>query len=296
MVEKKPVKSSGPMNKAEATAITQRIRKAVDDLYVWVDEAHKRKAWKPLGYATWEAYVRAEFDMSARHSYRLIDYAEVVRELDAAAGQNVTRGSQISEREAREIKENLPAVAAEVKDRVAAGQEPSKAVAETVKAKRSEKKSKVSKSDTLPKTEPDHSAFHEAAAAALPPEIREHQLAAADRRSKSKTKQSPDERIAELEQEVAAGNAEIEALKDENAKFSDMRVQFEQGGFDKVVAGKDEEIRVLKARLMQESEDKAGWVGKCKTWQKRALDLGWSNDAVIEIDRTDENTEVIHLG
>ncbi|MEW9808577.1 ParB/RepB/Spo0J family partition protein [Mesorhizobium marinum] len=129
--------------------------------------------------------------------------------------------------------------------------------------------------------------------AALPQAIKDHQQVTAEWRARSKASQVPDERIAELEQEVAALNGEVYALKATNAKFEAMRVQFEQGGFDAVIAGKDEEIRVLKARLVQESEDKAGWAKKAKSWQKRAIDLGWSNDVVIPLEQS--NDEVIPL-
>lgn len=332
MIRTAHVQTGAPMNKAEAKAITRRIKGAVDDLYILVDQAYQRKAWKVLGYTSWEAYVRAEFDMSRGHSYRLIDYAEVIREIDKAAGENVSHGRQISEREARDIKGNLPAVTAEIKARVADGEEPAKAISKTIAEQRAhgsviqevielirgtkldtgtylDKLKRLTPNDqfTAAKRDlahvrskereirakqkpanPDHSAFHEQQSAALPEAIKAQQEFRAQRKKPTEA-----ERVAELELEVAALAGEIGALKDENARYSDMRVQFEQGGFEKVIAGRDEEIRVLKARLSQESEDKAGWARKAKTWQKRAIDLGWSSDEVIPIEQP--NAEVIPL-
>lgn len=50
-----------------------------------------------LGYSSWEAYVKAEFDISRQYSYRLIDQGRVIREIEEAAGQNVAHGRQIPE-------------------------------------------------------------------------------------------------------------------------------------------------------------------------------------------------------
>ncbi|MES0162445.1 MULTISPECIES: hypothetical protein [unclassified Mesorhizobium] len=102
--------------------------------------------------------------------------------------------------------------------------------------------------------------------------------------------------MSELEDLVRGLEADNAALKAENAKFADMWVQYQQGGFEAVIAGKDEEIRTLNARLIQESEDKAGWMKRAKGWQKRATDLGWSGDVVIPLDPQSSDDEVISLG
>jgi hypothetical protein len=91
------------------------------------------------------------------------------------------------------------------------------------------------------------------------------------------------DRIEELEEAVKTLEAENAALKAENTMFSEMRVQFEQGGFEKVIAGKDEEIRVLKTRVVRESEDKVSWKRTADMWRRRAEEAGWSNEAVIDI-------------
>ncbi|WP_349009425.1 hypothetical protein [Mesorhizobium sp. CN2-181] len=125
----------------------------------------------------------------------------------------------------------------------------------------------------------------------LPQSIKDLEQAKAEWRAKSDAAKpalynglTANQRIAELEQAVRVLEDDNEALKADNARFSDMRVQFEQGGFDKVVAGKDEVIRGLETRLYRESEDKAGYMRLAKHWENQAKKLGWSNEAVIPLD------------
>ncbi|RVD26600.1 MULTISPECIES: hypothetical protein [unclassified Mesorhizobium] len=134
--------------------------------------------------------------------------------------------------------------------------------------------------------------------AGLPDAVKQHAAArdeavAQVRASGSSAAADAGERVGELEEHVRIVEAENADLKAENAKFGDMWVQYQKGGFDAVIAGKDEEIRSLNARLIQESEDKAGWMKRAKSWQKRATDLGWSSDVVIPIDQ--QSDEVIRL-
>lgn len=114
----------------EARDLTDRIKATAEALWSLLAEAHDRQAWKALGYSSFSAYVEAEFDMSRRHAYRLLDQALVIRELEHAAG--VTHGSQISEREARDIKPNLDVVQQEIRDRIDSGEEPVTAIRSTV--------------------------------------------------------------------------------------------------------------------------------------------------------------------
>jgi hypothetical protein len=111
-----------PMNKEEASRLTERIKSSVEALWQLIVEAHDRQAWKALGYESWKGYVKAEFKMSARHSYRLLDQGRVIRELEAASDPRVT--PDISEREARRIKPRLKQVAEAVEAKVAEGMEP----------------------------------------------------------------------------------------------------------------------------------------------------------------------------
>lgn len=83
--------------------------------------------------------------------------------------------------------------------------------------------------------------------------------------------------IEELREANAALEADVARLTAENKLYGEMTVQFKQGGFEKVLADKDEEIRVLKTRLYGESADKASWMKSAKYWQAEALKLGWKN-------------------
>ncbi|RUW72015.1 hypothetical protein EN858_17610 [Mesorhizobium sp. M4B.F.Ca.ET.215.01.1.1] len=144
----------------------------------------------------------------------------------------------------------------------------------------------------------EHDRQCDEARAGLPDAIKQHAAARDEAAAQAKTsKVAPADdladRVAELEEAIQGLEADNAALKAENAKFGDMWVQYQKGGFDSVIAGKDEEIRSLNARLIQESEDKAGWMKRAKSWQKRATDLGWSTDVVIPIDQ--QSDEVIRL-
>ena len=108
------------LTKAQARRLTDKIAESADHLWTLLLEAHDRKAWLALGYDSFTAYTTAEFGMTSRNAYRLVNQGSVVREIVAAA--NVTRASVIgvSARAAEELKPDLPAltekVAAAVKD------------------------------------------------------------------------------------------------------------------------------------------------------------------------------------
>jgi ParB-like chromosome segregation protein Spo0J len=90
-------------------------------------------------------------------------------------------------------------------------------------------------------------------------------------------------RLAELEEHVRVTEAENAALKAENAKYAEMKVLFEAGGFEAVIAAKKEEIRVLETRLYRESADKAKWCQSSKFWKGEALKRGYSSDLIIPL-------------
>jgi hypothetical protein len=60
-----------------ARDLTDRIKTAANDLEEMLWSAHKGKAWKSLGYASWQAYCATEFQFSKQHSYRLLNSAKV---------------------------------------------------------------------------------------------------------------------------------------------------------------------------------------------------------------------------
>lgn len=139
------------ITKAQARKLTDRIKAAADELWSLLLEAHEGKAWKALGYKTWEAYIGAEFDMTRRHAYRLLDQGRVVRAIEDAAGENVTHGSQITERIARDIKPVLPEVTQEIRERVERGESPAQATYEVIEAKRVERKADKPEPPAKPK-------------------------------------------------------------------------------------------------------------------------------------------------
>ncbi|MER9028200.1 hypothetical protein [Mesorhizobium sp. M0674] len=272
----------------EAFAITKRIRAAVDRVWSLLLEAHDRKAWKALKYPTWEAYIKAEFQIGRAHAYRLLDQGRVISAIEEATG-NLSPTGDISERDARAIKGDLPAVVQEIKARVELGEKPQKVATDVIAEKRAAKD----------KTKAEHDRQRDRSRAALPDAVKQHVTARDEAVAKAKADGSNVEtvdRVSELEELVRGLEADNAALKAENAKFADMWVQYQQGGFEAVIAGKDEEIRTLNARLIQESEDKAGWMKRAKGWQKRATDLGWSGDVVIPLDPQSSDDEVISLG
>ncbi|OII61310.1 hypothetical protein BJP40_05925 [Streptomyces sp. CC53] len=74
-----------PTDAAQARAMTDKIREAMDDirrsvavLAARVRDAHTARAWEPLGYPSWGAYCTAEFDISRAHAYRLLDIARTL--------------------------------------------------------------------------------------------------------------------------------------------------------------------------------------------------------------------------
>ena len=106
-----------PLRKAGARSLTDKIRAHVSEARTLLAEAHDRQAWKVLGYPTWEAYVRTEFDMSRSRSYQILNHARVTKELVSASG--VSTSVDISEAAARELKGHLHEVITRINHRLA---------------------------------------------------------------------------------------------------------------------------------------------------------------------------------
>lgn len=73
-----------PLSANEARELTQQIRFTAETLWVHIARAHAGKAWIALGYPSWEAYVRGEFNMSRSRSYAIIDQANVIAAIESA--------------------------------------------------------------------------------------------------------------------------------------------------------------------------------------------------------------------
>ena len=72
------------MTAASARDLTDRIKTAADNLAEILYQAHEGKAWKALGYQSWQAYCTAEFQFSKQRSYQLLHFVEIKRSLDTS--------------------------------------------------------------------------------------------------------------------------------------------------------------------------------------------------------------------
>lgn len=117
------------LSEEQARGLTDTIKDAAEVLWVLIARAHSGKAWKSLGYNSWESYVRTEFDMSRSRSYQILDQARVI----AAIQEAVPAGTaiSISESAARDIKDYLEEALPVIKEKTE-GLEP-EAAAEVVK-------------------------------------------------------------------------------------------------------------------------------------------------------------------
>lgn len=98
----------------EAQEITERIRSTSDVLYLLISKAHAGKAWAALSYANFEEYVKAEFDISRSRAYQLINQANVVQAIEAAAPEGTQ--VRITEAAARDLKSVLEELAPQVRE------------------------------------------------------------------------------------------------------------------------------------------------------------------------------------
>jgi ribosomal protein S16 len=155
------VRSTAPLSVDEARTLTDRIRSAAETLWSLLLEAYERQAWRTLGYGSWKDYVEEEFSMSRQHAYRLLDQGRVIRALEEATG-GVSPVGDVSERDARAIKPDLPEVTEEIRERVEAGEEPTEAIRAVVEQKREERKAAATESDLEPEEEhPEYGAAPE---------------------------------------------------------------------------------------------------------------------------------------
>lgn len=282
------------MSKAEAEEITTRIRSAVEDIRKLVAKAHGGKAWKALGYKSWEAYVKAEFGMSRGHSYRLLQQGEVIEAIEEAVGDLSPMGD-ISERTARELNDDLPAATEAIRERVEKGEQPEDAAKDIAAQRRAEKEQRKSEREA---EKAENERRQQETLSQLNPETRksieDRDAAIAVRKAKSTDAEAqqaePDEHPDavraerdELREENVALRDDVAALKAELKKLADMKVQYEQGGFEKVVADKDEQIRVLRRQVERESQEKVKNLNSMEFWKKEAIKRGYGEEDYIDI-------------
>ncbi len=105
------------MTADEARSITAEINHTAGKLYELVYEAHERKAWSALGYATWNDYVMAEFkNVSRSRSYELINHAKFMLALREAVPVSAIADIELPEGATRGLKP--VAIVAKIKERV----------------------------------------------------------------------------------------------------------------------------------------------------------------------------------
>lgn len=107
-----------PLTTDQAREITDAIRSTSEVLYVLLARAHAGKAWQALGYSSFQAYVREEFDMSRSRAYQVLDQARVVAAIEDAAPDGVDLPA-ISEAAARDLRGIIGEVGQEIQERTA---------------------------------------------------------------------------------------------------------------------------------------------------------------------------------
>lgn len=105
-----------PISAMEARLLTERIRTATRHVCILLRMVHERRAWVPLGYASWEQYVQTEFSISRSRSYELLDQANVILDLRSTAG--MTELPDVSAYVALQIKARLPQIKEALRERV----------------------------------------------------------------------------------------------------------------------------------------------------------------------------------
>lgn len=108
--------SSEELTLQEAETLTQHIRSASVVLYALIARAHSGKAWKVLGYTSFEKYVHEEFAISRSRAYQLLNQSRFVEEIQA----NLPEGTPpvvINEATARDLKDLVGEIAPEIRER-----------------------------------------------------------------------------------------------------------------------------------------------------------------------------------
>lgn len=104
-----------PLNETEAREITERIKGTTNLLYLLIKRAHAGKAYKALGYSSFEAYVREEFNYSRSYAYKLLNQANVIEAIESV----VPEGTEVyvGELTARGLKSSLPELLEDIEER-----------------------------------------------------------------------------------------------------------------------------------------------------------------------------------
>lgn len=240
-----------------------------------------------IGFKTFDAYCKERWEIDRTRAYQLIGQANIVSAIKEVAG-DLSNAFDISKRDADVVRDNFPAVAADIKARVDGGEAPESAAKEAIKSAKDNAKAERA----AQQAEWDRQQQEAQAALAANHGVKAQQeakQAAIDAAKAKKSEPEPAgitdaERIAELEEQVRILERDYEEVITENKKFGEMRALYQKGGFDAVVASKDEIIRVAETRIYGESEEKVRWMNSAKYWKKQALALGWKPKNGVEAD------------
>jgi hypothetical protein len=91
----------------------------------------KARAWIPLGYGSWKEYVEREFGMKERNSFYILNQGYVIQAFEEVIEETAARpcsSPEINQWQARHIKPHLAEALAEVRESIASGVDPVRAV------------------------------------------------------------------------------------------------------------------------------------------------------------------------
>lgn len=71
------------MDEQQAREITESIKAASVAVYVLISKAHEGKAYKALGYSSFEEYVNTEFDLSRNRAYQLLNLSNTIKAIES---------------------------------------------------------------------------------------------------------------------------------------------------------------------------------------------------------------------
>lgn len=122
-----------PLDESEAREITEKIKGTTNLLYLLIKRAHAGKAYKALGYSSFEAYVREEFNYSRSYAYKLLNQANVIEAIESV----VPDGTEVyvGELTARGLKGSLPELLEDIEERTveASPQEAQRLIEEAIR-------------------------------------------------------------------------------------------------------------------------------------------------------------------
>lgn len=76
------------MGRREAEEVTQLIKDNFDSLGAMLVQARDHKAYKALGYRSFESYCQTEFGKSISSAYQLIEDAKILSQLEAKISES----------------------------------------------------------------------------------------------------------------------------------------------------------------------------------------------------------------